>query len=246
MTKRARARCAASIVAGALAWLGGCASDPTEISVTVEIEAPASESEAGARSFETNLGVRVVLTRGFLSTGSVELLGCDAQAAGGATWLAPLLMRAARAHVTTTPTRLGAPVVESLLAPSGERTALGRLHPPAGAYCKVKHAIFIADADAAGLPDDGVMRGKSLFVEGTYTSPGRETRPFRLTSTASFDVESVVDATTLSIDGDHEARVVLFKTDERWFDDVDFTADENDAARRVLENLRGSLAARVE
>ncbi|WP_205633658.1 hypothetical protein [Labilithrix luteola] len=232
---------------GILAWLGGCSSSSTEgITVSVDIEAPAEPpASASTRLFESDRGLRIVLTRGYLTTGSVEILACSAAPSSRA-WWQPFRMREVHAHVVGSPTLLGVPNVESLLAASETTTRAGELHPPPGSYCKVKQTILAADGDAIGLPADGSMLGKSMLVEGTYQADGSSPRAFQLSSTASFDVELTIPETKLSTDGRRAARVLLVKTDAHWFDGVDFDADESESATRVLQNLRAALGARVE
>ncbi len=197
----------------------------------------------GTRTFDTDRGFRVTLTRGFLSTGSVEIFTCPT--AGRLRWLDGWRLREAQAHVVGSPTLLGVPAVESLLS-QGERTVVGQLHPPPATYCRVKQTILAADADASGLPLDGSMIGRSLLVEGTYAFGGGPPETFRFSSTASFDAEIHVDDTTLSTDGRRVATLLLVKKSDRWFDGVDFRGDEQDAVTRVLQNLQASLGARVE
>lgn len=214
--------------------------------MVVEIEAPrAPVLSGGSRTFDTDRGIRVTLTRGFLNLGSVEIFGC-ATGDGASHWLAPVRLREAHAHVEGSPTLLGSPAVESLLAEDGSRMKVGDLHPPPGSYCRVKQTILAADADAPGLPSDGSMLGRSLLVEGSYALAGRALKEFRFTSTASFDVETAIDPTTLTVDGRRVVDLVLVKTSDRWFDGVDLDADELAATTRILQNLRLSLGARVE
>ena len=236
-----------SVVAvGVFVASGGCSSSSKEgITLAVLSEAPRSAVEAaGTRTFDTDRGVRVTLTRGYLSTGSVEIFGCAAETSWR--WLEPFFLREARAHVVGSPTRLGIPAVESLLADPGTRMELGELHPPPRSYCKVKQTILAADSDALGLPSDGSMLGKSLLVAGTYVAPGGAPHEFHFTSAAPFDVETTVEETALSVDERRAASLVLVKTSERWFDGVDFSGDENEATMRILANLRVSLGAHIE
>ncbi|MDF2696597.1 MAG: putative lipoprotein, partial [Labilithrix sp.] len=234
MTKLAsKIRWISTVVVGMFVWLGGCSSSSKEgITLTVEIEAPRSPAVvAGTRTFDTDRSVLVTLTRGFLSTGAVEIFGCTA-AGSSWRWVEPLRLHEARAHVVGSPTVLGIPAIESLLATADTRMKVGDLHPPQGTYCKVKQSILAADQDALGLPADGTMVGKSLLVEGTYLVAGGSAQGFRFTSTASFDVETTIDETSLAIDGTRSATLVLVKASDRWFDGVDFGADEHDVTLR--------------
>lgn len=230
-------RLLASVAVGALAWLGACsASSKAGVTVPVEAEAPR------VRTFETNTGVHVVLSRAWLNIGAVELFGCTS----AWHWLDVFSVPRAQAHVVGSPTRLGTPLVESLVGDDGSRTKMGELHPPEGSYCRVKQTILAADADAPGSPPDGAMLGKSVLVDGTYASEGLEPRPFHLSSTASFDVETTFEATALSLEARRAATIVLYFEKTSWFDGVAFEGDETDAITRILENLRTSLGARIE
>ncbi|MFO0739784.1 MAG: hypothetical protein U0270_28050 [Labilithrix sp.] len=232
-----------ALLIGAVSWVGGCsASSKDGVTVTVTAEAPRDPPlTAGARAFDTSAGLHVTVTRAFLNTGAVEIFACPT----AHRWLG-LTVREARAHVVGSPTLLGTPLVASLLAEDGARTNVGELHPPPGSYCRVKQSILPADADAPGSPADGAMLGRSLLVEGTFGAPGEAPRPFRLTSTAAFDVETTVDPMVLSVEGHRVGVVVLFWKSAAWFDGVDLAAAGDDAATRLLANLRASLGARVE
>lgn len=236
----------ASLVVGLVVWGGGCSTSSKEgITVSVVTEAPRSPAfDASTRTFVTDSGVRVTLTRGFVSTGSVQILAC-ASAWGARSWRRTW-MREAHAHTEGSPTLLGIPAVESLLADPGSRMTLGQLQPPAGTYCRVKHLVQAADPDALGLPSDGSMLGKSLLVEGTYVVAGTDARPFRFASSASFDVTSDVDPVSLSVDDRRLVTMILTKTGDRWFDRIDWTGDPQEGARRLLENMRASFGARFE
>lgn len=243
MKVSARLRSVVALLAGALSWASGCsASSKDGVTVTVATEAPRDPPlTAGARAFDTSAGLHVTITRAFLSTGAVEIFACTT----ARRWLA-LGVREAHAHVVGSPTLLGTPLVASLLAEDGARTSIGELHPPPGSYCRIKQSILAADADAPGSPTDGAMLGRSLLVEGTFGAPGEAPRPFRLTSTASFDVETTVDPLALSVEGRRLGTVVLFWKSAAWFEGVDLAAADDAAATRVLANLRASLGARAE
>lgn len=238
-----------SAAVGALLWGGGCSSSSTEgVAVTIVTEASNTTLVEGARVFDDS-GVKVTLSRGYLNTGGVEIVSCGATAFAHSTrdTLASLFgMREVLAHVVGSPTTLGAPSIESLVAAAGARSQIGLLHPPAGSYCKVKQTILAADHDASGMPSDGVMLGQSLFVEGTYSTVGAAPKPFRLASTASFDVETTIPTMSLSVDDRRTATVVLVKASDHWFDGVDFAGDSRDTTTKILSNVRASLGVRVE
>lgn len=230
---------------GLLAWMG-CSGTSTEgVTVDVAVEAPSSPPVTrGARTFDTDGGVHVVLTRGYLNTGSLEIFACDGTPTSSS--FSVFALRRAYAHSVGSPTSLGVPLVQSLLEAAGATRAEGTLHPPPASYCRVKRTIAAADPDALGTPADGSMTGKSLLVEGTYAVSGGAPTPFSFASTASFDLETIVDATTLSTEGRRTATVVLSWNGDRWFDGVDFAGDPHDATTRILGNVRAALGARIE
>ena len=231
-------RVLSAVLLGGLGWLGGCSASSKEgVTLVVEAEGPRSHA------LTTTSGTEVTLTRGYLNTGAVEILSC----ATAGRWLDFWRMPVARAHVTGSPTLLGTPLVESLVADDLAPTKkIGELHPPPGAYCRVKHTILAADPDAPGRPADGSMLGRSLLLGGTYAKAGAAPRPFVLSSTASFDVETTFDMLALSVEGRRAATIVLTIADGAWFEGVDLDGDPTDAATRVLENLRALLGARIE
>jgi hypothetical protein len=251
MSLRSLLRHGAAFVLGALAWLGGCSSTSSEgVTVGVATEGPRTPAlTGGVRAFDTDRGGRVTLTRGFLSLGSVEIFACAPTAHRAwphREWLEGGRMRSAFAHVEGSPTLLGIPAVMSLVTAEGARTKVGELRPPPGAYCRVKQTFLPADLDAPGLPPDGAMLGQTMLVEGTWAIGGGEAKPFRLTSTASFDVDTTLEATSLSVEGRRTATVVVVTVGARWFDGVDFAADAQESATRILQNLRASQGARIE
>lgn len=213
------------------------------VSITVVLEAPSAPPLAGeSRVVATDVGYRVVLTRGYLSTGAAEVFACGARMS----WR-DLFLRDAHAHTTGSPTLLGVPALESLLAAPDTRLVVGDIHPPAGSYCRVRQTIRAADHDAIGLSPSIPMLGKSLLVEGTHARAGEEPSPFTISSSLSVEVESTVPTTNVSADGTRVVQLVLSKAGDHWFDTIDFaTSSETDTAPRVLQNIRRSLGARFE
>lgn len=222
----------------------GCSASSTDgVAISVVIEAPSTALPAGDdRVIVTDLGYRVTLTRAYLSTGSVEILAC-----GVRTSWRDIFIRDAHAHTTGSPTTLGIPAVESLLAPSGHLLAVGALRPPSGSYCRIRQTITAADEDAVGLSADVPMVGKSLLVEGMYERGGEASTFFIVSSAISVDVETSVARTELSARGVRVAQLVLTKTGDRWFDGIDFAlSTETDLEPRLLQNIRRSLGARFQ
>lgn len=227
----------------ALASACACsASSRDGIRITVVLEGPSTPPLVDdSRVVVTDVGYRVVLTRGFLSTGTVEVFAC-----ARLSWR-DLFIRDAHAHTTGSPTLLGVPAVESLLAGSDSQLVVGAMHPPAGSYCRVRQTIHPADDDAVGLSAGVPMVGKSLLVEGTYARAGEDPTSFAISSALSVEVESTVPATSVSVDGARVVQLVLSKSGDRWFDAIDFaSASETDIEARLLQNIRRSFGARIQ
>jgi hypothetical protein len=214
----------------------------TEVSpgvvVAVALEPPASPGlqADGSRVVFSDRGDEVRVTRAYLVSSSLELVPCARTAAGG--WRRWVVGRA-EAHEHSSPTRLGAAVVEALVGAADGRP-LGELAPPPGHYC---HAIFTAraaDADADGLPAEPPMIGRTLYLEGTYRRDGA-VQPFVVSSAAPLSVTADLDA-DLSAAG--RLTLVVRKPADHWFDGVDFQQPPEVIAARVVENVRRSL--RVE
>lgn len=234
------------LAAMVLSWTGCSSSTSRGVEVTIALEAPSSpDLEGASRRFATDLGLSVELSRGYLATGAVEIFRCEGSIARVKP--RPWLLREAFAHSVGSPTRLGIPAVESLLAPVGAREVIGEIYPAEATYCSARQTLHPADDDALGLPEDVSMVGRSLFMEGTYARGEAAPSPFRIVSDAELERDVTLPAIALDAKGRRTARLVLTKAADRWFDGVDFERDDEGAiARRVLENVRDSLGAHIE
>jgi hypothetical protein len=218
--------------------------------IVVTLQAEAAKVPA-ASTFDTDLGYRVVLGKAYVNLSSVEIFGCDASSASfpdrAGRVLGELfaLERSAYAHTEGSPTKLGAPLVESVFTTSGGVT-VGELRPPPGRYCRVVQSLQAADADARGLPSDVSMVGKSFFVAGTYEKNGAIPVPFESESTASFDAATDLSF-ELSTTGTTSVTVRLSRDATHWFDGIDFaTMGKRDIATRIVDSMAKSYGARTE
>jgi hypothetical protein len=198
---------------------------------TPGLEVEVTSRPVGQRlQLRNDLGYIVDLTRGYLVTSSVELVECPR--------LARWLIGTAEAHLPASPTRLGAPMVESLV---GEAETLGTLRPPPDRYCQLRVSLAPADADARGLPDEVRFVGRTLYLAGSYRSPGSEVdRP--LAALTSESVEVLVPVPDLVLDGEapRHRRLELSKAAERWFDGIDL---DNTPPPELAGRLLGGVAA---
>jgi hypothetical protein len=211
--------------------LGACA-DYTVDGLEVEIT---TRAVPGALKFRSDLGYDIELSRGYLVTSSVELVGCPRLSR----WLAPI--GTAQAHLPATPTRLGAPVVEPL---GGDGAALGTMRPPPDRYCHLRVSLTPADADARGLPAELRFVGRTVYLAGAYRGPGDVAdRALALISSEAVSAEVPVPDLVLDGESPRRRRLELSRDPTRWFDGIALDSTPAPAvARRLLDNIGASLA----
>ncbi|WP_394822096.1 hypothetical protein [Pendulispora albinea] len=254
MKKRNPARIASmsllALAAFALAsFATACGSSDSEgVSVAIALEAPTTNSKATGDTWTTDLGYTVHLQRAYLASGSAEILPC-ATAAKGSLLGSPLrelrsffAIKEAHAHTEGSPTKLGIPVIESLLATGGTRVRMGTLAPPPNSYCQVRYSVHEADADAVAMPSDVDMVGKSLYLSGTWAKGG-DPKPFVASSQLPLTVDLPVGTTVLSTDGTQKAELVIRKNADTWFNGIDFASPTPDIASKALKQMQTSFTA---
>jgi hypothetical protein len=171
----------------------------------------------------------VTLDAAFVAVTGVEIVPC-------ATDRRALRMRAllgesvAHAHSAGTPTRLGVPAVEDLLAPAAPPRVLGVLHAPPGRYCSVRVTLGPADEDALGLAAAPAMLGRSVLLSGSLESTCVRTQTIESSLAAPIEVSADVLAATLVLQLDASA----------LFDGVD-PADEAGAACAAAANVARTI-----
>ncbi len=215
------------------------------IELDLSVESPSrSGGGPGEIVINNDRGYRIVVTRGYLVTRSVDLLACPGTSASRR---APSfsLVGTAFAHDAASPTHVGAPLVESLLAPDRSRTWMGTFRPAPDRYCQVRVVLGPADADARGLPSDANLIGKSLLLAGRYQLAGSDaTLPFALSSDRVVEINLSVGPLLLDEAAPRRQVVVLKKASDHWFDGIDMESrSDADVGRRILENVRASLEA---
>lgn len=207
--------------------------------VTVTIGAEPAAAGDGSLELQTDMGYTVTLDRAYLSLGAVEIHGCNEGASGALLerWFGPKL---ALAHGLSSPTRIGAPLVVSLLAKGDTPEVFGTLLPPPGKYCSTHVEIEAADRDARALPDDLDIVGATLDVAGTWSKADDSAQNFELrTSTSS---ERTIDqGFSLSRD-ERQKTLALRAVVAHAFDGVDFaTQTESEQVATVLSNIGAGL-----
>ncbi len=222
--------------------IGGC-SATIKPGATVDVLIASTTSPPvrdGARVFETDRKFVVTIEKGYLTTHAVEIFPCESVSSIVRRWFE----RDAYAHTVGTPTRLGIPAVESLVAT--EQLSVGKLYPPLGSYCRIRHSIAAADDDAVALPTDISMVGKSLSIRGFVSHLNGEGRhDLTIESSVAFDVETVIAPMQLRANGEPVV-IMLTKSGDHWFDGIEFDSPDEDVERRVLANIQKSLKVRVE
>ena len=193
------------------------------------------------------LGYRVRVTRGYVTTYSMELVECPKLGAAPAdvvaalsSLLEPPSAWAGHASGTPNPAAIRPMQVESLLAPTDREVGTVMLVPQA--YCQMHYLIARAGHDSPGLPSELDMVDASLHVDGTYRAPGA-TRPTPFTIHTAIANGGLFDRTATSapirVDtGRTTTRVTVRRHLGSLFDAVDFTTmTEGVRAEGILASI---------
>lgn len=232
----------------------GSASAGTRVSLAAA-PSPANTvaQPAGAKSFTTAGGVSITLTKAYIVVASATIeTACGASFSAMATDLLDLIIPVAHAHTTATPTSTGEPTVINLLAVDGGTISLGSVSPPAGDYCGVDIDLLAADADAANLPTDVSMVGKTLHIEGTYDDGVNPAGSIHISTGAALQNKALLLSALLAISGNNlNGTINVAINYDTWFDGVDMIALEAETATTtnpvdtnvgfVLENITKSI-----
>lgn len=232
----------AALPAALLAPIFACHDHDEGLQVTILVDPPSTPPiQGGERRFTSDLGYQIRLTRGYLSSQSIDLVACPGASAPRRrfSWI-----REAHAHGGSTPTRLGFGRVESLLAAPGAPFNAGALAPPPGRYCELSLGLRAADEDAEGLPAELSVVGETIHLEGLYTPPsGGAEVAFEGVTTASATAKATISL-ELSEEGTKRATLALELATERWFDGVELaTLSREQIGRAVLQNLSAAAKA---
>jgi hypothetical protein len=195
-----------------------------------------------------DLGYRVRVTRGYLTSYSMELVECTnapaAPLAAAGRFLGQLaegVAYAGHSGGTPNPAALRAMQVESLLAPALREAGAVTLAPQA--YCQLHYLVARAGRDAHGLPAALDMVDASLHIDGTYRPPGGAADvPFVVHTGAAhgalFD-RTIRCAAPLRVDtGSAATRITVRRHLGAVFDGVEFARMRPPVvANRVLQSL---------
>ncbi len=210
-------------------------------------------TSAGPKTFNNMEGVGITLTRAYLVIASATVeTTCDATFMAMLTDVLDLVIPAAQAHTTATPTSTGEPTVINLLASDGSVTSIGAVSPPPGDYCGVDIDLLAADADAANLPADVNMVGKTLVIEGSYDNGMGSQGAIHISTGAALQNKALLLSALLPISSSHLTDTVNIAINyDTWFDGVDMAALESATTTvtnpadppvaQVLQNITDSI-----
>lgn len=217
----------------------------------------------GTWTTTTDLGYRVALDRGWLTSYQLSMVPCWLVEGTGAR-LDPLRLLwsliGGVAHAghddEPDPSRVAASRIEPLVGLTA--LAFGAARVPAEEYCKAHYVAARSDEDTAAVPDAYAGERVTLHLEATWTAPGEtEAHAFTVRSAlaAGKNLALVapggVEADALRLQsGEAGFEVTVYRRPARWFDGIDFatvaTADDPEAiARAVLLNFIDGLALTV-
>lgn len=181
-------------------------------------------------SVETDLGYRVTVTSGSLTTYGVSLVACSDVVASS--WLDVFVASAHAGHGSIAdPSTWSDPLTEDLLV--AEPVVFGEILFQTEAYCRLHYLVYAATEDTEGASSADLER--SMRIEGTVTNPDGHTRELLLDSGLGHG--SLMDLPVLGGDGE-VLDAVLRRDLGGVFDGIDFdqTSDE-DVAWTVLGRL---------
>lgn len=205
-------------------------------------------------SVRNDLGYRVRVMRGWVTSYSMELVECPPAAASSpAEQFSALLWSmvegsafAGHSAGTPNPAAIRPMQVESLTDPVTREVGVVTLPPQT--YCKLHYLVARAGHDSPGLPTDLDMVDTSLHVDGTYRAPDATADSAFTVHTASAYgqlFERVASsAAALHVDtADGGTEVVIRRHLGRVFDAVDFA---HMADRMIAQQILKSIVDHVE
>lgn len=215
------------------------------------------QADHGGWTVTNKLGYRIRVRRGYLVTGGVQLVHCQANAKDQALsqfmrWLYPEPVYAGHGGEQDE-SRSAGPYVESLAQP--DPITLERVLIPQGAtYCQVHYLVAPGLETAKGAPAEINMAGTSLYIEGDYYSSGQETaQPFTIKTELAWGAISNMlpvagERAVTRLQISNKRAIISFRRDlGTLFDEVDFDhMSETDQARAVLRSLTRQTQVFVE
>jgi len=235
-----------------LSACGGGNSGSAEITegITVNFSAliknEANTATTGSKVFFNSEGTQITLTKAYLVIWSIELdQACSSNHFVGVSetllnWIVP----AAQAHAVESPTRLSTPNVIDLTAADGTTLSLGEITPPPASYCGIVAELFPADEDAANLPEEIDMIGRTIYIEGNYKNSEDVLIDFSIDLNTKFQEKGIKFSSLEILDGNNKtANSTITIQYNQWFDGLDLTQlEQGDVRSQFLHNVRNSLS----
>lgn len=213
----------------------------------------------GTWSTVTDLGYRVTLVRGWLTSYQMSMVPCwlveGTRAERSPLWILWSLVGGV-AHAghddEPEPSRVSASRVEALAPLVG--SAFGAARVPAMVYCKAHYVAARADDDTLDRPDAYAGERITVHLEATWAAPGGEPVPFTVRSALAAGKNLALVPTgggeddALRIDPSlGGVELTVYRRPAGWFDGIDFAAidDEETLDRAVLLDLTEALRLEV-
>ncbi len=253
VTRAGGARAIAAVVLAVTAT--GCASSPPQPAphevryrLTWDRDGVTPTNDGGF-DVTNDLGYRVHVSRGWVTSYSMELVECPKEAAAGLAFVAGALVRpllgdtawAGHLSGTPNPAAIKPMQVESLIRPEPHEAGAVTLAPQP--YCKLHYLVARAGHDSPGRPSELDMVDTTLHLDGTFRAPRSTTDTAFTVHTASaygqlFDRAGDPPRTIRVDPGDGALQVDVRRHLGRMFDGVDFTRmPERAVALQILKAL---------
>lgn len=215
-------------------------------------------SDGAAWEVTNDLGYRVRVTRGYVTSYSMELVECPKDTAATPVASLGTLLRsiveatayAGHATGTPNPAAIRPMQVESLTAPTAREVGAVLLAPQT--YCQLHYLVARAGRDARGLPADLDMVDTSLHIDGTYRAPGTTAdTPFTLHTAVAYGAlfdHAMGSPAAIHVDtGTSATQVTVRRHLGRIFDSVDFVkVTDRMMAGQVLKALIDHVEVEIE
>lgn len=258
--------CGRAILFGACLLVGGCRQSslpppaPHEVRYRLDWawDNVARSTHASTWDVTNDLGYRVRVTRGYVTSYSMELVECPKATAtmpvarlGAFLWAAVEGMAfAGHSSGTPNPAAIRPMQVESLTAPIAREVGAVTLAPQA--YCQLHYLVARAGREASGLPADLDMVDTSLHVDGTFQAPGASAAvPFTLHTAVAYGAlfdHTIGPPGALHVDTGRAATEVTVRRHlGSIFDGVDFIGmTDRVVAGQILKSLVDHIEVEVK
>ncbi len=222
-----------------LALATGClrsppAPTPHEVRYRVEWERDGvATTSDGGWEVSNDLGYRVHVTRGWVTSYSMELVECPKGAPAASLRTLPAVIWSAvessawAGHLAGTPNPAAIKPMQVESMTQVEPHQLGAVTLAPQAYCKLHYLLARAGHDSPGLPSDLDMVDVTLHLDGTFRAPGSSAEmPFTIHTASAYGQlfeQAGNPPAAIHVDtGIEAAQVEVRRHLGRMFDGVDF------------------------